>query len=156
MNRSSKLKILGFLIFFVALFSFVYISENVDKYIAERRLKKFNNLGVTIAHTKSTFNAGKSGSYIKYVYSVKGVLYGGSANLYEYSYKYPNYEYYVVYSKDIPTLQIILPEYSVTQKIDPDTLAREYLLKRLLDYARTETKDDWGDSWGRYYEYPPR
>jgi hypothetical protein len=78
-------------------------------------------------------------------------LYGGSVKD-DINFLYPNKKYYVVYSKDDPALQIILPEYSTDQLLNPDTLSKDYLFKRMKCYLRTEAKEDWGWMWEDSFE----
>ena len=127
----------------------IYLGYQSPKYIALYRLSKFKNLNITIATTK-TMKCSR-GCKIFYTYNVEGQVYGGISQRGA-LFRYPNGQYYVLYSTDNPTLQIILPEYNVNAKINIDTLRRDYLLKRLMHYSKTQAKEDWGWRWNDLFE----
>ncbi len=123
--------------------------QNLADIIALHRYKKFKNLDIVIAKTiKKTCN--KSGCNILFVYKVDGYLFGGEANHGE-NFRYPNESYYVIYSKDDPTLQIILPDYSVNAPLQLNKLSKDYIIERLKDYSKTEQKEDWGWMWDELF-----
>lgn len=150
MNNRSKVN-LGNVLIFIGVVGFLFLLFNSAKYTALYRLKKFTDLAVTIGQTK-TKSCNKSGCHVNYIYVVNGIIYGGSAQGGN-NYKYPDKQYYVVYSKGNPKLQVILPDYPVGKPIDPNTLEKEYLIDRLMNYSRTDKKEDWGIFiWNELFE----
>lgn len=132
----------------------VCFAFKAGKWLAIYRYKNFTNLVLTIAITK-TVDCSKGGCSIYYVYSVDSVLYGGSCMFYN-DIKYPNESYYIIYSKDNPTHQIILPEYNINKPLKIDSIKKEYIIKRLIEYHRTDKKEDWGGFWEDYFEVQKR
>ncbi len=150
MKQKTRMIAIGIVSSFI-IFSFIcWIGSHIQDYLIDYRQNNFKNLGITFGTTKS-LSCSKGGCFIKYVYQVRGQLYGGSAGNGN-SFFYPDKQYYVVYSKDDPTLQIILPDYSISETINPDTLSNNYIRERLKYYARTQKKEDWGIFWQDIFE----
>lgn len=148
-RRLTKILLVLSLVGFILAFYCIFKSND---WIVNYRLGKFNNLGITTCTTKS-MSCGKSGCSIHYSYTINNVLYGGSAKEGK-RYSYRGIKYYIVYSKDDPTLQIILPEYDVSIPLNPDTLKREYLAERIDCYLKAQKKEDWAEwIWNSTFEY---
>ena len=135
---------------YLIVIAIITILFNLRNIIGCYRLTKFNNLGITVANTIK-YNCDKSGCSILYTYYLDGQLYGGNAQNGE-QFSCPNKQYYVIYSKNDPTLQVILPNYSTNIIINPDTLNKKYLYERIKCYLKTQTKEDWGWMWNELFE----